>query len=115
MIIFAESAYGLRLTLNAVLGYCSIWDLKNNPAKTKIVVFVICRIRNKPEVNYDGVSVDIVDAFVYLEVTLSANGTFKKGQVYAADRANKSFSAPFVDLSSSTSVLMFRLIYLTNS
>ena len=47
-------------------------------------------IRNEPEFRYDGELLDIVDDFVYLGVNLSSNGSFKKWQVYAAYRANKS-------------------------
>ena len=93
-LVFAESVQDLQLALDSMHEYCSIWGLSVNLIKIKIVIFSKGKIRNTPVFRYNGEPLDVVDNFVYLGVNLSSNGSFKKGQVYASDRANKSiFSA----------------------
>ena len=93
-LIFAESIHDLQLALDSMFEYCSIWGLSVNPVKTKVVIFSKGKIRNKPDFRYNDELLEVVDNFVYLGVNFSSNGSFKKGQVYATDRSNKSiFSA----------------------
>ena len=95
-LIFAESAHDLQLALDSMFEYCSIWGLCVNPIKTKVVIFSKGKIRNKLEFRYNGEPLDVVYNIVYLGVNLSSNGSFKKGQVYASVRANKSILVQIV-------------------
>ena len=89
-IIMAENPDELQKSLNALFDYCTLWHLKVNTTKTKVVVFSRGKIRKRPAFTYAGDELDVVDDFIYLGVTLNYNGRFKKAiskQVSQAKRA----------------------------
>ena len=55
-------------------------------------------MRNKPIFSYNGEPLDVGDNFIYLGVNLSLNGSFRKPQLYALDRANKSIFSASLDI-----------------
>ena len=67
-VILAEKASELQNALDAMSEYCTLWGLKVNTAKTKIVVF--CKnkqgFKNLDPFLYEGSQLELIDNFAYL-------------------------------------------------
>ena len=64
--ILAESPRELRLALHAMDQYCTLWKLKINVSKTKVLVFSRGYVRNRPEFRFGNVELEIVRDYQYL-------------------------------------------------
>ena len=89
-IILAETVAELQRALNFMYEYCKRWNFQVNPEKSKVVIFSRGKMRLKPVFTYNDKPIDMVDDFVYLGVKFNYNGTFKKGELYDLQQANKS-------------------------
>ena len=89
-VIFAENAKELQLALDALSDYCSIWNLKINIDKTKIIRFSKRRSKKLNVFKLNGEVIEIVDNYVYLGTTIRFNGKFhdaQKKQILQAKKA----------------------------
>ena len=89
-VVLAESPGELQKALNAVYEYCKMWKLQLNTSKTKIVIFSKGKVRKYPTFKYNNETIEVVDDYVYLGVTINFNGKFEKAmkkQVTQASRA----------------------------
>ena len=46
LVLFSDSSEGLKSFLNSLERYCRWWDMKTNPAKTKVLIFSNGRVRS---------------------------------------------------------------------
>ena len=53
-VLCAESAKELQTALDALSHYCNAWDIVLNTDKTKVIVFSRGKIRNKPDLKFNG-------------------------------------------------------------
>ena len=88
-VIFAENELELQAALNAMFLYCKSWDLKVNPAKTKITIFSNKKLNNVPRFKYDGHDLEVEDSFVHLGILFTYNGRFLKNSKRLLDQARK--------------------------
>lgn len=89
-VVLSESILGLQKALDAVAEYCGQWNLFVNVDKTKVIVFSRGKIRNLPNLQFNGIKLEVVDNFMYLGVTFMYNGRFKnciKDRIARAKRA----------------------------
>jgi len=90
-VILADKASELQNALDAMSEYCTLWVLKVNTAKTKIVVF--CKnkqsCKNLDPFLYEGSQLELIDNFAYLGVQFSFNGKFLKTKKKLVDQARK--------------------------
>ena len=59
-VILAESPKELQLALDAMDQYCTLWKLKINVSKTKVLIFSCGYVRNRPEFTFGNVKLEIV-------------------------------------------------------
>lgn len=64
---------GLQRKLNLLSDYCTKWGLSINKLKTKIIRFKSGRIAHNEKWHIDGQSIEIVDKFDYLGLTLASS------------------------------------------
>ena len=77
--ILAESNYELQAALNGMSHYCTIWKLRINTSKTKIVIFGNSgrkSAENKYVFKLRENVLDIMNEYVYLGVCFQGNGHF---------------------------------------
>ena len=75
MAILAPSVRGLKFLLEICGDYCLEWDICLNAKKTKVLYFGK-RLNNKFDVTLNGKSIEWVDEWIYLGVTLKSAKTF---------------------------------------
>ena len=77
-VLFANSKENLQKCLNGLHAYCDKWKLQVNAEKTKVMIFSSRKVKSR-NINFTigGKSIDIVDEFKYLGVTISHNGNFR--------------------------------------
>lgn len=90
--LLADSAQDLQQALNAFQLYCKTWKLRVNINKTKIVIFGKGRKRRGVIFYYDEKPIEITDAFKYLGVYLTSNGSFYQTIKYNYEQANKALT-----------------------
>ena len=76
LVLFSDSSEGLKSSLNSLERYCRCWDMKTNPAKTKVLIFSNGRVSN---FTLDNMPIEIVREFKYLGLTITSTCSFKKG------------------------------------
>ena len=79
-VILAESPRELQLALDAMDQYCTLWQLKINVSKTKVLVFSRGYVRKNPEFTYGNVKLEIVRDYQYLGLIFNYNGNFNKAK-----------------------------------
>ena len=72
-IVMAENESDLQLALNAMQQYCNDWKLVVNVKKTKVVIFSKGKVKKHINFMYNGESVEVVDNYTYLGITLNVN------------------------------------------
>ena len=77
-IVMAESPEELQTTLDRVREYCETWKIQINVSKTKVVIFSRGKVRNVPNFRYGEEEIEIVDDYVYLDITFNYNGKMDK-------------------------------------
>jgi len=89
-VILSKSADEFQKCLNDFNQYCMEWKLKNNPNKTKVIVFGTNKrgIRNF-NFTIAGNNIEIVDSYKYLGVYFSFNGSFYKARSQLVSQARK--------------------------
>ena len=65
-VILVENPRELQLALDAIDQYCTLWKLKINVSKTKVLVFSRGYVRNRPEFTFGNVKLKIVRDYQYL-------------------------------------------------
>ena len=105
-VLLAESAYDLQKNLNLFQEYCSQWNLKVNPCKTKVVVF---GAKNKSLYNFqlDDNNLEITDSYKYLGLVLSSNGSFLTTRKHLAEQGRM----PITQFWSRPVLSIYQLIY----
>ena len=115
-ILLAETESDLERSIDTTIDYCSLWDLKINISKTKIMVFSKGKITKIRDYRINGVKLEKVDEFRYLGVIFRYNGSFQSSIRYNVTKANKALFSLYktmikYDLSvENTSQLYDRLI-----
>ena len=79
-VILAESPKELKLALDAMDQYCTLWKLKINVSKTKVLIFSRGNVRNRPEFTFGNVELEIVRDHQYLGLIFNYNGKFIKAK-----------------------------------
>ena len=88
-VLFSYTANGLQILLNNLYSYCTTWGISVNTEKTCVMV---CKKGNRlenVELYYDAKTLNVVDKFTYLGVTLSRNGTFLQAQKHLSQTSFK--------------------------
>ena len=75
-ILLAESESDLQNFLNVFEKYCSLWKLKVNVEKTKILIFTKRKRDYNYEFNLYGTHIEIVGSYSYFGILLNYNGNF---------------------------------------
>ncbi len=89
-VVFADSADELQKSLDALYNYSSMWKLKVNVDKTKIMIFSKSGRSSKNEkFSYNNIPLDIVNEFKYLGVIFKSNGRFLSAIKHIKSQANK--------------------------
>ena len=70
----------LQLALDAMDQYCTLWKLKINVSKTKVLVFSWGYVRKKTEFTFDNVKLGIVRDYQYLGLIFDHNVKFNKSK-----------------------------------
>jgi hypothetical protein len=74
--LMAESPQELQNLLDSFDDYCSVWKLKVNAEKNKIMIFTNGRLPQNLKFSLHGLELEVVDNFTYLGITLSKTGNF---------------------------------------
>ena len=61
-VIFAETSEGLQRNLDIFGTYCDQWKLSVNCAKSKIMIFKKCKMKNPPTFRLQGNNIALVDS-----------------------------------------------------
>ena len=77
-IILAESEADLQNALSSLHDYCIRWDLKVNISKTNVVIFSRGKVKKHGIFKIGEEVVEVKEEYVYLGVTFSCDGRFKK-------------------------------------
>ena len=77
-VILAERPRELQLALDAMDQYCTLWKLKINVSKTKVLVFSRGCVRNRPEFTFGNVKLEIVREYQYIGLFLITTGNLTK-------------------------------------
>ena len=85
-VLFSKSAETLQNMLNRLHTYSSIWGLKVNTEKTKIMIFEKGP-KTYIDIFYNDILLEVVDSFKYLGTMFFKNGSWNRTQKYIADYA----------------------------
>ena len=88
-VVLADTPVDLQNALNAVHEYCKLWKLHLNTSKTKIVIFSRGKVRKFPVFKFGNDSIEVVDDYIYLGVTINYNGKFDKAMKKQVAQANR--------------------------
>ena len=89
-VLLSETAGGLQKMIDTLHTYSTKWNLCVNTEKTKIVVFRnSAKLSTKEKWVYNNESIEVVDCFNYLGLTLNFNGKFTKTLKIIASQGEK--------------------------
>ena len=97
-IIFSETPDGLQKAMNVFKEYCTLWKLKVNTTKTKVVIFSKRKSRTRPRFTFNGAELEVQDSYTYLGLTFNYNGSFVKARKKLVDQAKKALYALYKKL-----------------
>ena len=83
-VIFSKSPEILQTMLNRLHTYSTVWDLKVNTDKTKIMIFEKGR-KTSIDIFYNDTLLEVVDNFKYLGTMFYKNGSWNRTQKCLAD------------------------------
>ena len=83
-VLFSRSSEALQNMLNRWHAYSTLWDLKVNTEKTKIMIFEKGR-KTSIDVIYDNTLLEVVDSFKYLGTMFYKNGNWNRTQKCLSD------------------------------
>ena len=86
LFFFSKSAETLQNMLNRLHTYSSIWGLKVNTEKTKIMIFEKGP-KTYIDIFYNDILLEVVNSFKYLGIMFFKNGSWNRTQKYIADYA----------------------------
>ena len=89
-VLFAKSAETLQNMLTKLHEYSTLWDLKVNTEKTKIMIFERGRKTNV-DLYYSNTLLEVVDNFKYLGTMFYKNGGWNRTQKYLSDYGSFAF------------------------
>ena len=89
-VLFAKSAETLQNMLTKLHEYSTLWDLKVNTDKTKIMIFKRGRKTNV-DLYYSNTLLEVVDNFKYLGTMFYKNGGWNRTQKYLSDYGSFAF------------------------
>ena len=87
-VLFATSPYTLQSLMSDLETYCQLWALKINTTKTKAMIFEKGRQQTYFDFYIYGETIEIVDHFKYLGVTLFKNGNWNRTQKCLSQHAS---------------------------
>ena len=90
-VLMAESSADLQNQLNSFQDYCSIWKLKVNTDKSKVMVFSRGKLPRNLNFSLNGEKLEIVNSLNYLGIELSRTGNFKRAKQSIAGKATVAF------------------------
>ena len=91
--IIANSRADLQEAVNLAKSYCDLWGLKINTKKTKVMEFTNCRNRTPLNIKLGDETLEEVDSFCYLGVTLFRNGRWTQSIDKLVDQGRKAMYA----------------------
>ena len=80
-----------NIKLNSFQDYCSIWKLKVNTDKSKVMVFSRGKLPRNFNFSLNGEKLEIVNSLNYLGIELSRTGNFKRAKQSIAGKATVAF------------------------
>ena len=83
-VLFSKSSEALQNMLNRLHAYSTLWDLKVNTEKTKIMIFEKGR-KTSIDVFYDNTLLEVVDSFKYLGTMFYKNANRNRTQKCLSD------------------------------
>lgn len=89
-VLFAKSAETLQNMLTKLHEYSTLWDLKVNTEKTKIMIFERGRKTNV-DLYYSITLLEVIDNFKYLGTMFYKNGGWNRTQKYLSDYGSFAF------------------------
>ncbi len=92
-ILLAESESDLHNSLKVFENYCSLWKLKVNVEKTKILIFTKHKRDYDYEFNLYGTNIEIVSSYSYLGILFNYNGNFTIARKKLSEQAQKALYA----------------------
>lgn len=87
--LMAESPLELQKQLDSFYEYCTLWKLKVNVEKTKVVCFSKGRLPSNLRFVFDNKELEIVKSFNYLGIILNRTGNFNLAIKAQADKGTK--------------------------
>ena len=87
-VILSETSEGLQTALNLYCDYCTVWTLKINVDKTKVVVFTKGRPGNF-SIAHNNNNLEVVGEYKYLGVLFTNGGSFYSTKKHLASQAEK--------------------------
>jgi hypothetical protein len=88
--ILANSEKNLQKALNYLWSYCTMWKLKVNSEKSKVMIFSKKKVKkDKFKFTYNGCVLDVVDSFKYLGITFNYNNNFKLCKTTLLNQSSK--------------------------
>jgi hypothetical protein len=90
-VLMAESSADVQNQLNSFQDYCSIWKLKVNTDKSKVMVFSRGKLPRNLNFSLNGEKLEIVNSLNYLGIELSRTGNFKRAKQSIAGKATVAF------------------------
>jgi hypothetical protein len=90
-VLMAESSADLQNQLNSFQDYCSVWKLKVNTYKSKVMVFSRGKLPRNLNISLNGEKLEIVNSFNYLGIELSRTGNFKRAKQSITGKATFAF------------------------
>ena len=89
-VLFANSKENLQNCLNGLNQYCNKWKLQINAEKNKVLIFSNRKV-NSENIDFTiaGKSIEIIDEFKYLGVTISHNGSFNANLADLEEKGNR--------------------------
>ncbi|XP_071172172.1 uncharacterized protein [Mytilus edulis] len=87
----AELAADLQRQLDSFQDYCTLWKLKVNADKSKIMVFSKGTLPRNLNFNLNGTELEIVNSFNYIGIDLARSGNFKRAKPSIANKTTKAF------------------------
>ena len=89
IVIFAELAESLQLTIDELRIYCNRWKLRINTSKSFIVIFKRGRMNMNQSWKYGQVNIPVATKVKYLGLIFSSNGLAFQTQKTLSEQANK--------------------------
>jgi len=92
-VLLAESPKDLQTSLNAMKEYCTLFDLKVNISKTKIMIFSRGKLRKPHSFYFGDEKLDVVNEYNYLGLIFNYNAKFNVAKKFLYQKGSRAMFA----------------------